>query len=67
VAENLAKAAGLHSSLSQALQVMVGGTGTTVAVSVHEHELPEASVATQVASTPLQLQLVAMDTVPSAF
>jgi len=46
---------------------MVGASGTMAAVSVHEHELPAASVATQVASTPLQLQLVAMDTVPSAF
>jgi len=67
VAEKEVDCEGLHSAEAHGLQVMVGGRGLMAAVSEHEAWLPAWSVATQVACTPLQSQLVAMDTVPSAF
>jgi len=67
VAEKALFRAGLHSTEQGCEHVMVGLTGLMTTVSLHAAELPAWSVATQMICRPVQSQLVAMETVPSAF
>jgi hypothetical protein len=67
VAEKVLAKVAQHSTVEAGEQVMVGFEGWITAVSLHVAWLPAWSVATHMTTRPVQSQLVAMDTVPSAF